>query len=86
MMNPMQVAQNRTARLVREATTPVYTTDTRSAARKAAAARLERATDLSMSEDFCHICSRCTDHRGEHTDAQILAWAARPGMLQSLLS
>jgi len=27
-MNPMQAAQNRTARLVREATTPVYTTQT----------------------------------------------------------
>ncbi len=27
-MNPMQVAQNRTARLVREATTPTYTTVT----------------------------------------------------------
>jgi hypothetical protein len=27
-MNPMQVAQNRTARLVREATTPTYSTST----------------------------------------------------------
>lgn len=27
-MNPMMVAQNRTARLVREATTPTYTTST----------------------------------------------------------
>ena len=28
-MNPMMVAQNRTARLVREAQTPVYTTETK---------------------------------------------------------
>ena len=84
-MNPMMVAQNRTARLAREAQTPVYSTDTVSAARKAEAARLRAATDLSMSEDFCHVCGRCTDHRGEHSDAQILAWAAKPGLLQSLL-
>lgn len=84
-MNPNMVAKARTARLVREANTPTYSTDTASAVRKAAVARLRKATDLSMSEDFCHICGRCTDHRGEHTDEQILAWAAKPGLLQGLL-
>lgn len=24
--------------------------------------------------DFCFVCGRATDHRGEHTDAQYLAW------------
>lgn len=23
---------------------------------------------------FCHVCGRCTDHIGEHTDDQIRAW------------
>lgn len=26
-----------------------------------------------MTEDFCFICSRFTDHFGEHSDAQILS-------------
>jgi hypothetical protein len=84
-MNPSDVARNRTARLVREARTPAYTTDTLSARARAEAVLLQKADFLAMDEDFCHICSRATDHRGEHTDAQILAWASQPGLLQSLL-
>lgn len=76
-MNPMQVAANRTARLVREASTPVYSTDTTTAKAKAEANLLMQAEDFA-GEDFCHICGRCTDHRGEHTDEQLLAWARSP--------
>lgn len=46
---------------------------------------LSQVQDLACSEDFCHICSRCTDHWGEHDDLQLLTWANRPGMLQDLL-
>jgi hypothetical protein len=67
-MNPNMVAKNRTARLVREARTPVFTSTAQSA-RERAIARAER--DL-VTEDYCFICSRCTDHRGEHDDAQII--------------
>lgn len=67
-MNPNTVAQNRTARLVREANTPVYTTDTASARR----ARLDRAERALCTEDYCFVCGRCTDHFGEHSDAQLL--------------
>ena len=28
--------------------------------------------------DFCHICGRCTDHRGEHSDEQLLNWVNSP--------
>lgn len=48
-------------------------------------ALIARIEDLAVGEDFCHICGRCTDHGGEHTDDQLLAWAQRPGLLQSLL-
>lgn len=67
-MNPMMVAQARTARLVAEATTPVYSTSTEGARR----ARLDRAERALCTEDFCFVCSRCTDHFGEHSDAQLL--------------
>jgi hypothetical protein len=30
-------------------------------------------------EAFCFICSRCTDHLGEHTDAQVAAYQADLG-------
>lgn len=81
MMNPMQVAQNRTARLVREAHTPAYTSETG----KPNLAKLAQIEELACSDDWCHICSRPTDHFGEHDPEQLLAWAARPGMLQRLL-
>lgn len=84
-MNPKMVAQNRTARLTREAQTPVYSTDTLTAEVKRMQQTQRRAADLAMSEDWCHICGRPTDHRGEHTPEQIAAWAAKPGLLQSLL-
>lgn len=25
-----------------------------------------------VTEEFCFICGRCTDHRGEHSDKQLL--------------
>lgn len=44
-MNPMMVAQNRTARLVREATTPVYTTVTKPVVR-------EHIEAVELEDDF----------------------------------
>lgn len=78
IITPAQVAANRTARLVREARTPVYTSTRESEQR----ALIARAQELACDDDFCHICSRPTDHWGEHSDEQILAWAKRPGLLQ----
>lgn len=80
-MNPSQAFANRTARLVRESRTPVYSTTTE----KARQDRLFQIEELACTDDFCHICSRCTNHYSEHSEAQLLAWAKRPGMLQSLL-
>lgn len=82
-MNPMVVAQNRTARLAAEASAPVYTTDTRTAAAQARMRTL-RAADALAGEDFCHVCGRCTDHRGEHSDEQLLAFA-RSGLGKFLM-
>lgn len=75
-MNPMIVAQNRTARLVREAVTPVYSTDTATAARKAREARVSAAEKAACTKDFCFVCSRPTDHFGEHDETQLLVWAS----------
>lgn len=96
-MNPALVASARTARLAREAAMPrvAYTSDAAHDAKRKAAldwaeaqlslSLLERAEALACSEDFCHICSRCTDHFGEHSPEQILAWVDRRGMVASLL-
>ena len=73
MMNPSQVAANRTARLVREAKTPTYSTATPSKP-EAAQALMAKAEDF-CGPDFCHVCGRCTDHYGEHSDEQLLAFA-----------
>lgn len=67
-MNPLKAAQNRTARLAREAVTPVYTSET-GVPNTALLAGIER--DL-CTEDYCFVCGRCTDHFGEHSDAQLL--------------
>lgn len=72
-MNPMQVAQNRTARLVREAATPVYTTSTITAAAKERENKIKWAENYTGPE-FCHVCGRCTDHYAEHTDEQLLSF------------
>lgn len=82
-MNPLDVAKARTARLAREAAAPrvAYSTSTRTAEEDL----YVRAEALACGEDFCHICSRCTNHFGEHDPQQILNWAHRPGLLQSLL-
>ena len=71
-MNPIQVAQNRTARLVAEARTPAYTTSTPSA-EDVRMERIRWAEDFCGPE-FCHVCGRCTDHYGEHSDEQLLAF------------
>lgn len=70
-MNPNQVFKNRTARLVREASTPAYTTET-GVLSPAQRDRLVRAEQALCTEDYCFVCSRATDHFGEHSDAQLL--------------
>jgi hypothetical protein len=76
-MNPAAVASARTARLAREAATPVYSTDTVSAARRERERLIAAAEDYA-GEEFCFICSRATDHRGEHEDEQLLAFVRSP--------
>lgn len=76
-MNPTIAANARTARLAREAVTPVYSTSTPTP-EVARQARITKAQDSACTEDFCFICSRATDHWGEHSDDQILAWASTP--------
>ncbi|HWV45625.1 MAG TPA: hypothetical protein VN039_06340 [Nitrospira sp.] len=75
---PANLVANRTARLVAEATTPVYSTDTAGAAAKERLRKLEWAEEFTHSEDdrqpWCHVCSRPTDHFGEHSDEQLLAF------------
>lgn len=77
IQTPAQVAANRTARLVREAHTPTYSTATPSEASVAEVREqiIRKAQDVACGEDFCHICSRATDHWGEHSDEQIWAFA-----------
>lgn len=79
-MNPTQVAKAHGARLAREARTPVYSTDTLSSAEHT---RLERIrwADSYAGEDFCHVCGRVTDHRGEHSDEQLLAFFHGKGLM-----
>ena len=80
-MNPKNVALARTARLAREATTPVYTSTRESETAKL----LSRAEKAACTAEYCFICKRATEHFGEHSDEQILAWARRPGMVQSTI-
>lgn len=71
-MTPAQVNLNRTARLVVEASTPTpLFVSTRAGERTR---MLIRADELA-GEEFCHICGRCTDHRGEHSDEQLERFA-----------
>ena len=78
--NPAQVASARTARLVREAATPVYSTDTVSAAAKERTRRILWADEYAV-EDYCLVCGRATDHRGEHSDEQLLDFYAHKGKM-----
>lgn len=73
-MNPMQVAQNRTARLVQEARTPVYT----STREREEAQIIRVAQNAACTAEYCLVCKRCTDHWGEHSDEQLLTWARSP--------
>ena len=42
------------------------------------------AENIACGEDFCFVCSRATDHFGEHSKAQIVAWTERPSIMQSI--
>lgn len=77
MTNPNKALAARTARLAREATTPVYSTSTPTPEQRRAAL-LRKAEDTACGVDFCFVCSRATDHWGEHDENQILAWASTP--------
>lgn len=78
--NPAQVASARTARLVREAQTPVYSTSTPTA-EQAQAALVAAAEEALCTPDYCFVCSRCTDHFAEHTPEQLLS-AYRPSRVR----
>lgn len=75
-MNPKSVATARTARLVREANKPVYSTDSHRAEQRRLAKEMSHIlwADEFAGEEFCHVCGRVTDHRGEHSDEQLLAF------------
>lgn len=75
-ITPATVAANRTARLVREANTPVYTSTREGQEKREREAALRWAEEYTHSENadqqWCHVCSRPTDHFGEHSDEQLL--------------
>lgn len=76
-ITPAQVAVNRTARLVAEATTPVFVSTREGAAQRERERQLDWAEGFTSGTDeqpWCHLCSRATDHFGEHTDEQLLAF------------
>jgi hypothetical protein len=73
-INPATVASARTARLVREAQTPLYTSET-GVYTQTERDLIQQAEDNACTEDFCFVCGRCTDHWGEHSEAQLLSWA-----------
>ncbi len=77
-INPATVAAARTARLVREAQTPVFTSTREGAQARARADLLRRAEREACTEDYCFVCGRATEHFGEHSDEQLLAWAQSP--------
>ena len=68
-MNPMDVAKNRTARLVREATTPVYTTATAPVVR-------EHITAVELEDDFGRHWSHMLDSEVDAylTDMAVLGY------------
>ena len=79
-MNPSKVAQNRTARLVREAATPVYSTVTPVPDPNERMARIMWSENYT-GPDFCHVCRRCTDHFAEHGAEQLLAFYSGKGRM-----
>lgn len=70
--NPAQVASAHSARLVREAATPVYSTSTPTLAE--VRENLIRMADGYAGPEYCHVCGRATEHFGEHSDEQLLAF------------
>lgn len=84
-MNPMMVAKNRTARLVAEMHKPTFSTSTPSPSSGKSKAVLAHIEDTACGPEFCHICGRATDHWGEHSDEQIVAWSNKQGILQDAL-
>jgi hypothetical protein len=80
---PARVASIRTARLVAE-----FTSETGKVNPHKRAAEIKRAAEAEVwacTPDWCHVCSRPTEHFGEHSEEQLLAWAAKPGLAQSML-
>lgn len=77
VQTPAQAMANRTARIVRENKTPVYSTSTPTLAevRRAAIRNAERAL---CTPDYCFVCGRATDHFAEHSDEQLLGFANTP--------
>lgn len=73
-MNPTQVAANRTARLIAEASAPVFTSTVEFERTRVAA----YAEVYACTEDFCFVCSRSTNHFAEHSEEQLHAWAQTP--------
>ena len=78
--SPAQVATARTARLVREAQTPFYSTSTVSAMAREDQRRIQWAEQFE-GPDYCHVCGRVTDHSGEHSDEQLLDFYAGKGRM-----
>lgn len=77
-INPATVAAARTARLVREAQTPVFVSTREGAEARARRDLRARAEREACTNEYCFICKRATEHFGEHSDEQILAWARSP--------
>lgn len=78
IQTPAQAMANRTARLVAEGVhrDRVAYTSTSESEQDKFLARMERRL---CTDEYCFICSRSTDHFGEHTDEQILAAAKKRG-------
>lgn len=75
---PAQVASARTARLVREVSTPVYSTNSVQAERKIREQQIRWADEFA-GPDYCHVCGRATEHYGEHSDEQLLDFYSGKG-------
>lgn len=82
ILTPAQVMVNRGIRM----SAPVYSTDTATAARKSQARLRQQAEQIACTDDFCFICSRPTDHFGEHTVEQLLQFAATHPHFRRMMS
>ena len=72
-MNPMMVAQNRTARLAREATTPAYSTSTPTSAERLAA--YDHIVAVELEDDYGRSWSHMPESEtDEYLDAVLHAY------------